>query len=236
MKNAKHFEFGTFVHSAVLEPEKFDKVKIMPEANLSRLEDCCMMVRYLSDILMLTPDVSIKEWKIQALRDEIKRLFEIAHEQGYSFIKAEDAQIIDIIRAGFNTYGGGILPKLMKYVHPETSMYGVDQSTGLQVKIRPDGMLLAEDFGINAILSVKTTSASSVDAFIADCARYRYELSEGMYLKVASEITGRPFTATLMLMIQNVVPFQIALLFWDAEDLQKFPLSHFCPETIVDKV
>lgn len=220
VKNTKHFEFGTFVHSAVLEPEKFDKVKIMPEANLSRLEDCCMMVRYLSDILMLTPDVSIKEWKIQALRDEIKRLFEIAHEQGYSFIKVEDAQIIDIIRAGFNTYGGGILPKLMKYVHPETSMYGVDQSTGLQVKIRPDGMLLAEDFGINAILSVKTTSALSVDAFIADCARYRYELSEGMYLKVASEITGRPFTATLMLMIQSVVPFQMALLFWDAEDLQ----------------
>ena len=41
-----------------------------------------------------------------------------------------------------------------------------------------------------------------------------------MYLKVASEITGRPFTATLMLMIQSVIPFQMALLFWDAEDLQ----------------
>ena len=219
-KNTKHFEFGTFVHSAVLEPEKFDKVKIMPEANLSRLDDCCMMVRYLSDILCTTPDISIKEWKIQALRAEVKRLFDIAHEQGYSFIKAEDAQIIDIIRAGFNTYGGGILPKLMRFVRPETSMYGVDQSTGLQVKIRPDGILLAEDFGVNAILSVKTTSASSVDAFIADCARYRYELSEGMYLKVASEITGRPFTATLMLMIQSVIPFQMALLFWDSEDLQ----------------
>lgn len=219
-KNTKHFEFGTFVHSAVLEPEKFEKVKIMPEANLSRLDDCCMMVRYLNDVLCTTPDISIKEWKIQALRDEIKRLLDIAHEQGYSFIKAEDAQVIDIIRAGFNTYGGGILPKLMKYVRPETSMYGTDSSTGLQVKIRPDGILLAEDFGVNAILSVKTTSASTVDAFIADCARYRYELSEGMYLKAASEITGRPFTATLMLMIQSVIPFQMALLFWDAEDLQ----------------
>lgn len=219
-KEAKHFEFGTFVHSAVLEPSKFRKVRTLPEANLSQSEDCRMMVRYISDVLGLTPDVNLGEWKIKALRDELHKLFDEAKKQGYTFIKPEDAQVIDIIRAGFNTYGNGILPKLMRLVHPETSMYGVDASTGLRVKIRPDGFLLEEDFGVNAILSVKTTNASSIDAFIADCARYRYELSEGMYLKVASEITGRPFTATLMLMIQNTMPYQVALLFWDAEDLE----------------
>lgn len=219
-KNVKHFEFGTFVHSAVLEPEKFEKVRVLPETNLSRVEDCLILVRHLADILSYNLDVDIRTWKIQSLRDEIKKLFTIAQQQGYTFIKAEDAQIIDIIRAGFATYGGGLLPKLMRYVHPETSMYGVDASTGLSVKIRPDGFLLAEDFGVNAIVSVKTTSATSVDAFIADCAKFRYELSEGMYLKVASEITGRPFTATMMIMIQNVIPYQIAVLFWDAEDLQ----------------
>ena len=41
-------------------------------------------------------------------------------------------------------------------------------------------MLLEENFGINAILSIKTTSASSVQAFYNECAKYRYELSEGM--------------------------------------------------------
>ena len=219
-KNVKHFEFGTFVHSALLEPEKFEKVKVLPETNLSRVDDCLALLRYLADVLTYNLDVDVRTWKIQALRDEIKRLFTIAREQGYTFIQPEDAQVIDIIRAGFATYGGGILPKLMRYIHPETSMYGIDSSTGLSVKIRPDGFLLAEDFGTNAIVSVKTTSATSVDAFISDCAKFRYELSEGMYLKVASEVTGRPFTATLMIMIQNVIPFQIAVLFWDAEDLQ----------------
>lgn len=219
-KNVKHFEFGTFVHSAVLEPEKFEKVKVLPETNLSRVDDCLALLRYLADILTYNLDVDIRTWKIQTLRDEIKKLFAIASDQGYTFINRDDAQVIDIIRAGFATYGGGIMPKLMRYVHPETSMYGTDRSTGLAVKIRPDGFLLAEDFGVNAIVSVKTTSAASVDAFIADCAKYRYELSEGMYLKVASDITGRPFTATLMIMIQNVIPYQIAVLFWDAEDLQ----------------
>ena len=125
-----------------------------------------------------------------------------------------------MIRIAYKTYGGGILPKLMQYVKAETSMYGTDPDTGMKVKIRPDGMLLEENFGINAILSIKTTSASSVQAFYNECAKYRYELSEGMYLKVASEITGRPFTATLMVMIQNTAPFQIAVIFWDAEDLQ----------------
>ncbi|MEG2613297.1 MAG: PD-(D/E)XK nuclease-like domain-containing protein, partial [Alistipes sp.] len=91
---------------------------------------------------------------------------------------------------------------------------------GLPVKIRPDAILLEENFGFNAIISFKTTSATSVETFLRDCAKYQYELSEGMYLKVASEVTGRKFTATLMVMIQTVIPFQVAVLFWDAEDLQ----------------
>lgn len=88
------------------------------------------------------------------------------------------------------------------------------------MKIRPDGLLLEENFGVNAILSVKTTNATSVEAFMRDCAKYRYELAEGMYLKVAGEITGREFTATLMVMAQTVLPFQVAVFYWDAEDLQ----------------
>lgn len=219
-RNTHHFDFGTFVHSAVLEPAKFAKVKILPDVNLSTTEGCRTLIRYYWELLGMQGDVDILDYKIGALRETIAELSDQASAAGYTFVKADDNQIINIIRICYMTYGDSILPKLMRYVQPETSMYGVDAATGLRVKIRPDGLLLEENFGINAILSIKTTSAPSVEAFYRDCAKFRYELSEGMYLKVASEITGRRFTATLMLMIQNVAPFQMALIFWDAEDLQ----------------
>lgn len=219
-RNTHHFDFGTFVHSAVLEPTKFAKVKILPDVNLSTTEGCRTLIRYYWELLGMQGDVDILDYKIGALRETIAELSDQASAAGYTFVKADDNQIINIIRICYMTYGDGILPKLMRYVQPETSMYGVDAATGLRVKIRPDGLLLEENFGVNAILSIKTTSAPSVEAFYRDCAKFRYELSEGMYLKVASEITGRRFTATLMLMIQNVAPFQMALIFWDAEDLQ----------------
>lgn len=219
-RNTHHFDFGTFVHSAVLEPTKFAKVKILPDVNLSTTDGCRTLIRYYWELLGMQGDVDILDYKIGALRETIAQLSDQASAAGYTFVNANDNQIINIIRICYMTYGDGILPKIMRYVQPETSMYGVDASTGLRVKIRPDGLLLEENFGINAILSIKTTSAPSVEAFYRDCAKFRYELSEGMYLKVASGITGRPFTATLMLMIQNVAPFQMALIFWDAEDLQ----------------
>lgn len=219
-RNTHHFDFGTFVHSAVLEPTKFAKVKILPDVNLSTTEGCRTLIRYYWELLGIQGDVDILDYKIGALRETIAELSDQASAAGYTFVKADDNQIINIIRICYMTYGDGILPKLMRYIQSETSMYGVDTATGLRVKIRPDGLLLEENFGVNAILSIKTTSAPSVEAFYRDCAKFRYELSEGMYLKVASEITGRRFTATLMLMIQNVAPFQMALIFWDAEDLQ----------------
>lgn len=219
-KNAHHFDFGTFVHSAVLEPSKFSKVRVLPQVSKTTASGCRRLIRYYWELLGIQGDVDLADQKIGALRVLIDSLHKAAKEAGYTFIKDEDANIIDIIRIAYKTYGGGILPKLMRYVKPETSMYGTDPDTGMRVKIRPDGMLLEENFGINAILSIKTTNAASVPAFYNECAKYRYELSEGMYLKVASEITGRPFTATLMVMIQNTAPFQIALIFWDAEDLQ----------------
>lgn len=218
-RDGRHFTFGTFAHSAILEPSLFAKVHVMPDASRATKEGCLELMHYYGNLLGVTVPVDAITRTIAELRKSIDALELEARNAGHEFVKQSERQIIDVLFGEFNTYGGGILPRLMQYAQTETSMYGDDPTTGLRVKIRPDGILLEENFGINAILSVKTTSAKNLRAFMADCAKYRYELAEGMYLDVATEITGRPFTATLMLVVQSVEPYQIALLFWDSEDL-----------------
>lgn len=219
-RNVDHFELGTFAHQAILEPSRFEKVIVEPKANRGQIAGVCSLIEFYSDLLAIPPTAIYSTMKMGELREMLAALESEAAARGYTAISADYASIIRAMKVSFNTYGGGILPKIMRYVKTETSMYGRDASTGQKVKIRPDGILLEENFGLNAILSVKTTSATSVEAFMRDCAKFRYELAEGMYLKVASDITGRRFTGTVMIMAQTVMPYQVAVLYWDAEDLE----------------
>ena len=219
-KDESHFELGTFIHSAFLEPSKFTKVKVLPEdGNKSSRAGVIALIKYYWTLLGVAPDVFLDEMKMDALKEVCVDLEEQAKRAGYSFIDPTMQQIVKILQNSYRTYGGGIIPRLIAQGRTETSFYGHDPETGLKVKIRPDCMLLEEQVGANIILSVKTTSATSVDGFMRDAAKYRYELAEGMYLKVASEITGRQFSGTLMLVAQTCLPYQCFLLWLDAEDL-----------------
>ena len=219
-KDESHFTLGTFIHSAFLEPSKFAKVKVLPaEGNKSSKAGIAALIKYYWDLLGLQQDAFLPEMKMDDLKELLFDLEVMAKKAGYTFIDADMQQVVKIVQSSYKTYGGGIIPRLVAQGRTETSMYGKDPSTGLKVKIRPDCMLLEEQVGANIILSVKTTSATSVDAFMRDAAKFRYELAEGMYLQVASEITGRKFSGTLMLVAQTCIPYQCFLLWLDAEDL-----------------
>lgn len=224
-KDTSHFTLGTFIHSAFLEPKKFDKVKVLPEGGRKNsIQGLQTLIRYYLELLdsKAAEDVEavLKTMKLDDLKTMLSDLESEAAERGYTFIAPQDMQIVNVIRSSYFSYAGGVIPKLIANGVTETSMYGRDGSTGLRVKIRPDCMLFEEQVGANIILSVKTTSAGNIDAFMRDAAKYRYELAEGMYLKVASDITGRRFSGTLMLVAQTVIPFQCALVWLDAEDLE----------------
>lgn len=219
-KDESHFTLGTFIHSAFLEPSKFAKVKVLPsDGNKSSKAGIAALIKYYWNLLGIAPDAFLSDMKMDDLKELLFDLEVMAKKAGYTFIDAEMQQVVKIVQSSYKTYGGGIIPRLIAQGRTEVSMYGRDKSTGLKVKIRPDCMLLEEQVGANIILSVKTTSATSVDAFMRDAAKYRYELAEGMYLQVASEITGRTFSGTLMLVAQTVIPYQCFLLWLDAEDL-----------------
>lgn len=221
----KHFELGTFAHMAFLEPELFDLVIVEPEAPLNTNAGVQQHVdfweaktnRFMrasaeTEVEMLGLDMS----KIEGKREYIKQL---KAQSKYKSVDDAHYQVIKWLKRNYTTYGGGILPKIFAGAKAEVSFYGVDGDTGLDVKIRPDAFNIEENIGVNAIISVKTTKAATKGKFELDCAAYAYHVSEGMYLKVASEITGRQFNATIMVMLQTEPPYLLAVFWWSPHDL-----------------
>lgn len=219
-REKKHFTLGTFCHSAFLEPKLFEKVKVQPEVNLSKNADKITFIEWYWEQLGITPECVLSEKNRDELNEIIADCEKRFTEAGYKCIDAESVAIIDIIRKTYKTYGGGILPKLLSLADAEISFYYTDESTGLPVKVRPDAMLLEENIGLNICVSLKTTGATTIEQFARDAAKFKYDLSEGMYLDVMSNVTGRVFSGTLMIVLQTVQPWQIFALWWDAEDLE----------------
>lgn len=233
-KDESHFDLGTFCHSAFLEPALFDKVVVEPEASRATTEGCKMLVNFwekfiygkfkykasadkrLNKAMAMCDAAELDVNKLAGLKYYVECLKEVS---GYTAIKYGHKLIIDAIKRNYYQYGGGIIPLLLRGAQVEHSFYGTDETTGLRVKVRPDAFNTAENIGVNAVISLKTTSAQDMGKFIYDSAKYKYELSEGMYQEVMSNVTGRKFNVTIMIVLQTVAPFLPAVFIWDPEDL-----------------
>jgi len=233
-KDASHFELGTFCHSAFLEPELFDKVVVEPEASRTSLDGCEVLVRFWEKLIwdkytykgVADKKLNLAMEEVDAAGLDVKKLggmkvyIEALKEvSGFTAIKEGHKLIIDTIKRNYYRYGGGIIPMLLKGAHVEHSFYGTDPVTGLAVKVRPDAFNVEENIGVNAVISFKTTSAEDMGKFIYDSAKYKYELSEGMYQEVMSNVSGRHFNVTIMVVLQTVAPYLPAVFIWDPEDL-----------------
>jgi PDDEXK-like domain of unknown function (DUF3799) len=233
VESKKHFEFGSFCHLAFLEPEKFDSLIVEPHHSLSSSEGVKKSVEFWEKTIRAVMKSSGKPHLLKNTKAALKRSkLNIAKIDGLRFYREElikrcgkitvsetDKRKIDLVKRHYYTYGGGILQKLMRGCATEVSIYGTDAETGLPVKVRPDGLQLEENIGCNAIISFKTTSADTVDKFAYDAAKFQYQLSEGMYLDVASQVTGRKFNAVICVMLQTVEPFLPAVFMYNPEDL-----------------
>ncbi len=218
--DADYFALGSFCHSAFLEPKLFDKIRVEPKENEGTTAGLSNLIRWYWEQLGVMDEYVLADAKRDDLKVILSALRDRFNTAGYRCLKEEHNVIIDIIRKTYKTYGGGILPKLLKYADAETSFYTTDPDTGLDVKVRPDAILLEENIGTNIILSLKTTRQPTIEAFARDAVRLGYDLSEGMYLDVVSHTTGRQFTGTLMIVLQTVQPWQIFALWWSPEDLE----------------
>lgn len=215
-KQKDYFELGTFAHMAFLEPGLFSKVAIAPACNLATKDGVLEMISFFEK-LNGSKNSCNGDWKMTDLKEVLAYERE---ECQYQIIRNEHMEIIKALEKNYYWYGGGIIPKILKGAKSEISFYGEDASTGLPVKVRPDYFNIEENIGVNAVISFKTTRADNLGKFIYDAARLKYEVAEGMYQKVMSDITGRNFNATVMIMLQTVPPYDVAVLWWSPDDIQ----------------
>lgn len=221
------FQLGTFAHMAFLEPRMFTLVKKEPACNQASKDGVLSMINFYCGILSqekeyaapLEDDKPSSKWNFNALKAYRDARRQECIDFGYSFISEEMYLIIKALEKNYYWYGGGIIPQLLKGAYSEVSFYGMDEETGLNVRVRPDYFNIEENIGVNAVISFKTTRADDLGKFYYDCAKLKYELSEGMYQEVMSSVTGRKFTVTIMIMLQTVEPYDVAVLFWSPDDL-----------------
>jgi hypothetical protein len=136
-------------------------------------------------------------------------------------VTEKEFTIIKALELNAKTYGNGIIYKLAKHSHRECSAYLDDYNgTGIPLKVRPDMLQFKENIGVDAIISVKSTSSENIEKFFYDTAKYQYELSEGMYTEVLSKVTGREFRSVITIMYQTVEPWGVAVFWWTPEDIE----------------
>lgn len=212
-----YFELGTFAHMAFLEPELFDLVKVEPDFNLATLKGCNDMFNFYEQLNSKEPKTLADGLKLAEIKEAAR---EAKSKCKYMMVQAEHALIIQLLKRNYEMYAGGIIPRLLKGAKSEISFYGTDEQTGLKLKVRPDAFNIAENIGVNAVISFKTTRAENLEKFMYDAARLQYNLSEGYYQDTMTNITGRKFDVTIMVVLQTVPPFQPAVIWFQPEDLQ----------------
>ena len=226
-KNQGHFDLGNYLHACILEPTKFSRIMTEPTFSRASHDGCDQLIAFWENqveqvegieipIPMLTAfDTSDKKLPAKKLYiDNLKSLSQ------FQSMTEEQRTICTIAKSNFDRYENGILHTILKHSKRELSCYVKEPEFGIDVKCRPDAIQFEENIGVNAVISVKTTRRDTVEAFARDAASMDYHFSEGMYQKVISQATGRDFNTTLMIMIQTVAPYGVALLKWSAEDLE----------------
>lgn len=219
LRGKKHFALGTFLHQCLLEPTKFKRAIIEPDFKLSSHEGCDVGIAFYEGLCaergIVFPNVPVES--LQTKKNYIEALKKLADVEA---VEPEHKLKIDILEKRINTYAGGIIKRLLLHSKRETSVYYTDPETDMPLKVRPDAIQFRENIGVDAIISVKSTACESLDAFYSHAAKLNYDLSEGMYQEVVSAATGRDFNTTIMIMLQTVAPYHIAVLVWTPEDIE----------------
>ena len=209
-KDRSHFDLGSFVHEAILEPEKWDTVVCEPKANRASHEGLDTLIEFWTQHLT---EAEYKECGGDAFGkvDQKKTWIESAKAlSGLRAIDFKDALIVQRLHERWRAYQNGLWAGVLDAAHKEVSIYCNDYM-GLPMRVRPDGLLFADQIGVNAIVSVKTTAEKSVNGYARQCRQFGYDIKEAAYQKIVSQVTGLDFSTTIMIVLSTAEPFHIGV-------------------------
>jgi exodeoxyribonuclease VIII len=186
--------FGTAVHCAVLEPERFsDRYRLDPQC---------------------PPERKPRGWRNT---NEYKEARADLEERGFSLLTQAELDGARRITERIYSEPGQIRDILSAKTATEVSYVADDEATGLRCKVRPD----IEVRDAQMVVDLKTTRNASHRAFERSIYQYGYHRSKAFYLDVMNAEGSRKWDHYLFLAVENTPPFEIALydLDPDATDL-----------------
>jgi len=189
---------GTAIHSAVLEPDKFNTEYIVVPDNAPKRPSVTQRnAKKPSDETIY----AIDWWENFALQADGKRI-----------LSADDCEaclaIADQVRshpAARVLFANGIA---------EQSAYWVDKETGVQCKARPDWLMPS------GIVDVKSTENASLSAFQRSVVSWRYHVQAAWYLDGIKAATGDSAQAFMFAVFEKKPPYACAFYYADADMLE----------------
>ena len=215
-RNSKSFALGTFIHQCILEPSKWDRIAIQPYHSRASHAGCDALIKWWEELIFETysedkgkaPSIishalsGVEENDPSSLIYKKQYIDALQRESSIEIVKESDYVKISILRSRWRMYENRIWQTLMKHSKREISFY-VEDLHGLPQRCRADAILFEENIGVNAILSIKSTSQPNLRLFLSQCAKLGYHVKEAAYQEIISHVTGRDFATTIMVMFSN---------------------------------
>jgi hypothetical protein len=217
-KDRTAFDLGTFVHEAILEPAKWGEVVCEPKASRASHEGLDTLRAFWNQhsdavkVLGCLPEGA----KVADKKEWIDRAIELS---GKRSIDDKNATIVRALHDRWMNYADGLWYNILASAHKEVSMYAND-FMGLPMRVRPDGILFADQIGVNAIVSVKTTSKTTIDSYKRDMFSFGYDIKEAAYQRIVSHVTGKPFENTIMIVLSTAEPFNMGVFILSNNDMK----------------
>jgi exodeoxyribonuclease VIII len=199
-----HFDFGNAFELALLDKGNFEK-------SVGILQS----VAWVSKAMEEKPELKVPKNSVCYKAEESKFLSE---NEGKYIIPDVGDQSYECIEAMLEScYRDATIQKLIKNTEYQLSLFWTDESTGINLKTRPDICKRKK----NVIVNLKTTNDGSPEAFSRELAKYDYPLQGAIEIRGCIESGLMPKVDNYFwLVLEKVPPYNATLYEFEYGDQQ----------------